>query len=81
MGTSQADVALNALDLTGQTKIEILRAFGYEVVPFGACFKSYIIDNEQAFTVIADSEIEAIEEAYKFLQDEVDPDFGYVFPV
>lgn len=67
-------------DFKDKTKIEILRSFGYEVEASGHQFKGFIVDNPEAFTVVADSEVEVIDFAYEFLLDEVDPDLGYIFP-
>jgi hypothetical protein len=68
------------INFTGQSKIEILRRFGYDVWPFCHQFKAAIVENPEAFTIILNSEREAIDQAYQFLKDEVDPDIGYVFP-
>lgn len=68
-------------DLTGMSKIDILRLFGYDVSACGHQFKAVIVENPDAFTLLVDSEIEAITEAYQFLMGEVDPALGYVFPV
>lgn len=70
----------NNNDFTGQTKIEILRRFGYDVSVCGHQFKAAIVEDPEAFSVVVDSEDEAIAEAYQFLQDEVDPEIGYIFP-
>lgn len=67
-------------NFTGQSKIEILRRFGYDVSACGDQFKAVLVADPEAFTLVVNSEGEAIAEAYKFLQDEVDPEIGYVFP-
>ena len=68
-------------DFTGKSKLEILRSFGYEVAPCGTEYKTWIKEDPDAFTLLVDCEEVAIQEAYAFLQSEVDPDIGYVFPV
>ena len=67
-------------NFTGKSKLEILRSFGYEVAQHEGQFKACIKEDPEAFTLLVDTEEEAINEAYDFLLDEVDPDLGYVFP-
>ncbi|MDY7540742.1 DUF2591 family protein [Undibacterium sp. RTI2.1] len=74
------DCLIESNDFTGKSKIEILRSFGYEVTKVDAKFKSYIVEDSEAFSIITETEDEAIDEAYQFLMDEVDPDLGYIFP-
>lgn len=61
--------------LTG-TKESILDSFGYIVLDKGEYWVALIKDDPEAFLVVCESEQEAIDEAFNFLQDEaVDYEF------
>lgn len=67
-------------DLTSKNKSEILASFGYAVEEVDGKFKAFIVQNPEAFSVVADDYDEVVMEAFMFLKNEVDPELGYVFP-